>query len=248
MKIGIIGYGFVGKATEYLLQRTDAEIVISDPALGYEGDISECKYAFLCVPTPLNDNILDMSILTEVYVALPPGVVPVVRSTIGPDQVTQFPHAIMMPEFLREQHWKEDVDDLYLPIVLGDNHSAPKLYELIGQTEKELILTSPFNAMMYKLARNSALAIRVGVANELHAVCERYGAQYNDLQEILCADPIIGGSHWDAPGPDKKFGFGGKCLPKDLTHMASMCYNTHNVFETTLKQNLTWRNKNVVDG
>jgi UDPglucose 6-dehydrogenase len=35
-------------------------------------------------------------------------------------------------------------------------------------------------------------------------------------------DVRTGKSHWDFPGPDGKFGYSGKCFPKDTNHFASM--------------------------
>ena len=60
---------------------------------------------------------------------------------------------------------------------------------------------------------------------------------YSVLQEFLEADENLGGTHWAVPGPDKKEGFGGTCLPKDLTHASSLLYNTHNIMNTALEAN-----------
>ena len=71
MKVAIIGYGFVGKATEYFLTKgfdqgyRPFEIIISDPAKGYEvPNWSGIEYAFICVPTNLKGDKLD-AIITE---------------------------------------------------------------------------------------------------------------------------------------------------------------------------------------
>ena len=121
-KIAIIGYGFVGKATEYLLQKHidgQQEIFIHDPDLGHKiKNWAEIDYAFICVPTNLKGNKLDTSIIDKVLKGLSERscagqIVPVIRSTIGPDQAIQYANRglIIMPEFLREKHWKEDVDN-----------------------------------------------------------------------------------------------------------------------------------------
>jgi UDP-glucose 6-dehydrogenase len=36
----------------------------------------------------------------------------------------------------------------------------------------------------------------------------------------------VGKTHWDVPGPDGDFGFGGKCFPKDTNHFASLAPDT----------------------
>lgn len=252
MRFLIVGYGFVGKATEYLLSKiTDAEnIFIHDPALGYVNDSTDMDYTFLCVPTPSNGSCLDVSLLETVwteYDAVMEGSI-VIRSTIGPDQVKKFPGAIIMPEFLRERSWKQDVDDVSLPFVigcLGTTFNPKKMYELVSQFDmlKDVTILTPKQASMFKLARNSALAMRVALANEYYDICQREGMDYSDIRDLLTSDVWTGGTHWDVPGPDGEAGFGGTCFPKDLTHMSSLCYNEHNIMNEALEQNIIRREK-----
>ena len=67
MKIGIIGFGFVGHAIGWA-HRTD-DLVIRDPKLQDSADISEftgCDAIFVCVPTPsTEDGHCDSSILEQ---------------------------------------------------------------------------------------------------------------------------------------------------------------------------------------
>ena len=49
------------------------------------------------------------------------------------------------------------------------------------------------------------------------------------------------GTHWEVPGPDGEFGFGGTCLPKDLTHASGLVYNENNIMKTALEANKTRR-------
>ena len=131
--IAIIGYGFVGNATEYLFDSfyPGTEIQIHDPDKGHEiEDWNGIQYAFICVPTNLKGNKLETSIIDKVLKGLSERscageIVPVIRSTIGPDQALEYAKnygAIMMPEFLREKHWKQDVIDTNIPILIGCNY------------------------------------------------------------------------------------------------------------------------------
>lgn len=241
MKILIVGYGFVGTATHYLFEDTDAVIYIHDPEKGYNNIGGHYDYIFLCVPTNINPekNILDISILKEVYEEWNMYGQVVIRSTIGPDQVDEFPDAIMMPEFLREKHWKEDVKDPTLPIIVSDKDFSIELHQLFAQ--KKVYCLEPKETMMFKLARNSALAMKVAVANEFYQICDSLDMDYSAIQTLLEEDPAVGGTHWQCPGPDGKVGFGGKCLPKDLTHMESLCYNKDNIMKQALLDNLVRR-------
>ena len=255
MKVAIIGYGFVGKATEYLLQRGDSEIFIHDPLLGYSIELDdpvwdEIEFAFVCVPTPTNPETgaLDASVAVQEALILPNTCVPVIRSTLGPDHVYRFPErTIFMPEFLRESSWKSDVDDPALPLIFGASAPAVapwlpipegaancRIVNLMNalHTGKRILFVDSELACMYKVARNTALAMTVAVANQLSEACEVTGVNYSDLSEMLTDDPVLANSHWDVPGPDGKSGFGGKCLPKDLSHAATLSH-TYGMFPTS---------------
>lgn len=243
MNVAIVGYGFVGQATEYLLQKTHCSIQIHDPYKNLICDFDNVEYAFLCVPTPLNGKDLDISILKEVYNEYKDKCQLIIRSTIGPDQVSEFSAAYIMPEFLREKHWKADVDDANLPLILGMNGIDGEFGEIFDNIGKTVHLCSPKEASMFKLMRNTALAMRVALANEFYEICNRESLDYATMAEMLKTDAWTGGTHWDVPGPDGKLGFGGNCFPKDLTHMANLCYNDLNIMKVALNINDVRRNK-----
>ena len=236
MKVLIVGYGFVGKATEYLLTKVGAEISVYDPPLGFDSANSEVDYVFLCVPTPLKGDKLDTTILEEVYQQFNNKQV-VIRSTIGPDQVEKFPDAIIMPEFLRERSWKEDVDNPNLPLVIGFPGEVHEGFVSTFNNVKTPTVLGAKGASMFKLARNASLAMRVALANDFYEICQKHGIQYNEVANLLQTDIWLGGTHWQVPGPDGELGFGGNCFPKDLTHIANLCYNTYNPMATALTQN-----------
>lgn len=243
MKILIVGHGFVGTATEYLFRKTKAEIHIHDIVKGSTGFCDEdiFDYIFLCVPTPMDYKTgkLDISILADAYEEWNWRGQTVVRSTIGPDQVDLFPNAIMMPEFLREKHWKKDVDDPKLPLVVSDYDTVAKFEKMFPG--KNVYYLRPKVAMMYKLARNTILAMRVALANNLKEICDEQGIEWDTLAFMFQGEAALGYSHWQVPGNDNKPGFGGKCLPKDLTHMASLCYNDDNLLQKALDENMVRR-------
>ena len=59
IKIGIIGYGFVGQAIDYAFTSTAVEKFYVDPKLGTTmEDLIEFDpdYTFICVPTPMRDD------------------------------------------------------------------------------------------------------------------------------------------------------------------------------------------------
>ena len=248
-KVAIVGYGFVGKATEYFLrQHTDRyqDIEIHDPALGKKiKDWKGIDYAIICVPTPLKGSKraqrrrLDTDIIDAVCKKVYSKVDRIViRSTIGPDQTAKYTKnygAIIWPEFLRERWWREDVDNPELPMVIG-GYQMENFINLV-QCHKDIIEVKPDEAAMMKVARNAALAVKVGLANEFKNICDEWDMDYNTLAAFLSADPNLGKTHWDVPGPDGKVGFGGTCLPKDLTHTSSLCYNSDNILKVAVDAN-----------
>ena len=243
MKVAIIGYGFVGKATEYFLtEKLYGEfsgVYIHDPDLGYNVDNwDEIDYAFICVPTNLNNGRLDTSIIDTILLELHVGVQPVIRSTIGPDQCVAYANRgiIIMPEFLREKHWKEDVDNPNIDLLIGC-YNCEEFVNLMSCGNKFVKQVTPIEASAIKMFRNAALAVKVGLANDFKGICDVLDTDYEVIKEFLENDENLGGTHWAVPGPDKKEGFGGTCLPKDLTHASSLLYNTHNIMNTALEAN-----------
>jgi UDP-glucose 6-dehydrogenase len=262
MKAAILGYGFVGKATEQLLIDTEFDIVIQDPALGLKiDDWTDVEYVFICVPTPLyatsfvDENGSKIPVCGRLELRLvdnairsiptcPNGKPPriVIRSTIGPDQLSA--DWLFMPEFLREIHWAEDVANKDKSIIIG-GHGAAALGALMPKGRQVKIVTAKA-AAIFKLSRNAMLAAKVIMANEIKEVCETYQVDYETVKELFIVDGTLGTTHFDVPGPDGKSGFGGKCLPKDTEHFAGLLPSTDrfsavNIFNTTVIENQKYR-------
>lgn len=233
--IAILGYGFVGQATELLLNRCGHEVVhIQDPDKGYViADWNGIKWVFVCLPTPNFDGSLEIDLLEVMYNhVLQCGATPVIRSTVGPDQVERFPDAVWMPEFIRERHWQHDVKHTHALLFGGD--VGPGLRALFG----DLIINcvDARTAMLFKIARNAALATKVTLANELYELCEQLDTDYPQLESLLVQDGCMGTTHWQVPGPDGSRGFGGNCLPKDTWHLAELM-NSDSVLHRVLDVN-----------
>tara|TARA_B100000519_G_C13800328_1_gene230832 strand:- start:3 stop:389 length:387 start_codon:yes stop_codon:yes gene_type:complete len=76
---------------------------------------------------------------------------------------------------------------------------------------------------MIKTTTNSFFATKVTFANMLYDVCGSLGINYDNMVEAMQeADPRVGDLHWQVPGHDGKRGFGGKCLPKELSSMIAI--------------------------
>jgi UDPglucose 6-dehydrogenase len=126
------------------------------------------------------------------------------------------------PEFLKEG---AAVDDFMRPdrVVVGARRPevAGLLHELYApflRTERPFLVMSPESAEMTKYAANALLATKISFINEMANLCERMGADVNDVRRGIGHDERIG-FQFLFPGA----GYGGSCFPKDvqaLIHMA----------------------------
>jgi len=192
--------------------------------LGASEAVADREVAFLCVPTPQNDDgTADLSYIeaasAEIAPVLPSESIVVNKSTVpvgstrvvervlGRPDVT----VVSNPEFLREG---SAVQDFLHPdrIVIGceDQSAAIKVLSLYLGVTAPTVVTDPASAETIKYAANAFLATKLSFVNAIAAVCEGVGADVNDVILGLGYDTRIG-SEFLRPGP----GWGGSCFPKD---------------------------------
>lgn len=257
MKIGIIGGGFVGKATNLLRCKDittfvyDIQPELCNPLSTSFEDVLRCEIIFICVPTPsrTDDNSCDTSIVEKVVEKLKsckfPGQIFIRSTTIpGTAERLQVNH---MPEFLTEANWEHDFRTCR-NWVFGVIQDSQKTKDAITKmmkyaldnkciqisTRVELHFVSPTEAECVKYFRNTFLATKVSLCNEFYDYCQKKNVTYETVRKIMTTDPRIGPSHTFVPH-NKKFGFGGSCLPKDTK---ALCQDgSFLILEAVLKQN-----------
>jgi UDPglucose 6-dehydrogenase len=118
------------------------------------------------------------------------------------------------PEFLREG---SAIEDFMRPdrVVIGtDSETAQevmrKLYRPLFLIETPILFTSRQTAELIKYAANTFLATKITFINEIADLCEKVGADVQDVAKGIGLDGRIGGKFLHA-GP----GYGGSCFPKD---------------------------------
>ena len=118
------------------------------------------------------------------------------------------------PEFLREG---SAINDFMRPdrVVIGCDSSKAKkilseLYRPLYLLETPIIFTKRETAELIKYAANSFLATKITFINEISDLCEKVGANVNDVSTGIGLDGRIG-KKFLHPGP----GYGGSCFPKD---------------------------------
>ena len=134
------------------------------------------------------------------------------------------------PEFLREG---SAIEDFLRPdrVVCGAETPAARtvleqLYRPLNLLETPILFTEIETAELIKYATNSFLATKITFINELADLCERIGADVQQVAKGIGLDGRIGRKFLHA-GP----GYGGSCFPKDTLALL----RTAEQFETPLR-------------
>jgi len=246
-RIGIVGRGFVGSAVEFgFSDKTEYVLFINDKdesksVNSLEDVVSYSDFIFLSVPTPSNedgsvnlnyveDALQEISFLTSDIEqgAFSLDNIILIRSTIPPgttrklQQKYQNLNLVFNPEFLTERSANFDFINQTRFILGGDKKHTNKVADLyrwrFGETIP-VIETSYQTAELIKYMNNCFFATKVSFLNEMRQVSDLCEADWNMAVEGFIRDGRIGHSHMNVPGPDGKFGFGGKCFPKDVSAM-----------------------------
>lgn len=118
------------------------------------------------------------------------------------------------PEFLREG---SAIEDFMRPdrVVVGSNSERAfdvldELYRPLSLNRTPVMRTTLETSELIKYATNSFLATKITFINEIADLCERAGANVQDVARGIGLDGRIGPKFLH-PGP----GYGGSCFPKD---------------------------------
>ncbi len=125
------------------------------------------------------------------------------------------------PEFMKQG---AAIDDFTRPdrVVFGADNPAvveimKELYAPFMRKSERILVMTPASAEMTKYAANAMLATRISFMNEIAGLCERYGADVEQVRRGVGSDSRIGNAFL-FPG----VGYGGSCFPKDVTALISM--------------------------
>ena len=261
--IGIIGYGYVGKAFDAFF-KTHYEVKIYDPAYDYsvtKDEINKCDVGVICVPTPSNtDGSCNISIVEESVSWLETPII-LIKSTVEIGTVKSLvnkynKNIVFSPEFAGEsKYWTPngfttDVKQTPFFIFGTENkelgYKLIELYMPITGPSKTYRVTDSISAEITKYVENTYFAMKVAFVNEIYDLCEKSGTNWNEVRDLWLLDPRTNKSHTAVFINER--GFGGKCLPKDTKAMVGYGDKIGvdlSILKTVLRSNENQLKKNV---
>ncbi|MFN3608847.1 MAG: UDP-glucose dehydrogenase family protein [Hyphomonas sp.] len=143
------------------------------------------------------------------------------------------------PEFLREG---AAIKDFKIPdrVVVGTDDERARnvmkeLYRPLFLNETPILFTSRRTSELIKYAANAFLAVKITFINEMADLCEKVGANVQEVSRGIGLDGRIGAKFLNA-GP----GYGGSCFPKDtlaLTKTANDYGSPVRIVDTVISVN-----------
>ena len=198
--------------------------------------IANALFIFNCVGTPPKaDGSCDLSFvhavaaqigerIDEYKIIINKSTVPVgtagqvrdiIQDKIGQRDLQIEFDVVSNPEFLKEG---DAVSDFMKPdrVIVGtDNVRTAKLLEALyapfARSRDKLMVMGVRSAELTKYAANCMLASKISFINEIANICEKVGADVNDVRRGIGSDHRIG-YKFIYPG----VGYGGSCFPKDV--------------------------------
>ena len=226
MKIGIVGYGWVGKAMHKLFPNAQIyDCYQSD----YNRPLTGCDLAFVAVPTPWSSwsesAELDCSAVEDAVEKCGCNFI-VIRSTTHPgfaDRLSKkFPNKriVVQPEYLGEspQHPFLEMDSRQFMILGGEPEDRRRVIECYQQVYNANITVrqvTRLEAEIIKLTENRAIFYKIMQCQELYDACEAAGVDYYTVRDAVYHDDPRFNLWWTFVYPQSR-GANSKCIPKDV--------------------------------
>lgn len=234
-RVAVCGVGVVGGAVVTCLERKGVDVIAYDKykngGMGRIRDILEAKIVFLCLPTLYDAEIkqYDKSAIHEVCSFLSSmnyeGLV-VLKSTVEPGTSRLLKEKYNLrivhnPEFLTAQTAVQDFENQDHIVISGETKDSPDVLELEAFYMKTWGLFAQYSlcvweeSEMMKLGVNTFYSVKIQFFNELYALANKIGADYDHVMNLMLKNKWIAKHHTKVPGTDGKLSYGGMCFPKD---------------------------------
>ena len=129
------------------------------------------------------------------------------------------------PEFLAEGTAIQDLFKSDRVLIGGDKtetgqQAVQSLVDIYANwiPREKILTTNVWSSELAKLASNAMLAQRISSINSLSALCEKTGANIDELSKAIGSDHRIGPHFLKA-----SVGFGGSCFQKDILNLVYLC-------------------------
>lgn len=230
MRIGIVGYGVVGKALGRLFgyEAGKSGVEVYDKhTVGLGGTerqkaVQHCDLVFVAVPTVEKaDGSCDLSAVEEVVSWVNPPMC--LKSTVPPGTVDRLARQTgkpiaFSPEYVGETPWHpwKGIESHGFVIVGGEKPLCERVVrayqEVLGPLVR-YVMTDAKTAELCKYMENAFLATKVAFVNQFYDLAQGFGVSFEALRELWLLDERIGRSHTIVT--DER-GYRGRCLPKDM--------------------------------
>ncbi len=256
MKLAVLGHlGCVGSAVKSGLERVGHKVIGHDTRAGTKiEDVLDTKVAFICVPTPSNqDGSCNTDIVESVVKSLNDlnysGII-AIKSTVQPGTClnlqNKYPNQYIcfVPEFLRERSAFSDFVENHNVCVIGTNNDY--VYQQVvlahGKLPKKFVQLTPTEAELVKYYHNVFNALRVVWANNFYDICQKLKADYTKVKDAALAQGAFLDLYMDC---NENFrGYCGVCLPKDSKALSSLAHQLGvpgKLFDVIVEDNKLWR-------
>lgn len=226
----IIGFGWVGQYIGKYFKDSDIFDLDFEKNNIFDSHGGRWRLGFICVPTPMGDDgSCDISIVEDAiqkwkdkvdYFCL--------KSTVpvGTTEMLAERYGVKIcfsPEYLGETigHPMNEANPETFVILGGDKETTSVFAEawtVVTNSYSRILQTDHRTAELTKLMTNAYVATKVSFMNEFFDIAEESGVDFNELRELWLMDKRVSRSHTYVYRDNR--GFGGKCIPKDVSNLA----------------------------
>ena len=190
--------------------------------------LKKCEIIYICLPTNHTSKGLNIKLIDKYLDKLNKmkynGII-AIKSTLNPGDTEKFikkykflkKKICFVPEFLRERSSFKDFTKNHDLLLIGteDKSNCNKIIKNHGKYPKKISIIKTKEAELVKIYSNAYNATRIVFANSFYEICEKLNADYSIILKNYLMREMSSGKYLECSKNLR--GFGGKCLPKDLS-------------------------------
>lgn len=262
-KLGIVGVGFVGQAVARGFNLF-AEVFTYDKdpkkSANTLEEVLNTDFVFICLPTPMKSAEgaeADLSIIEDFFdianeklkekikpIFIIKSTVPIGTTVKLNEKYVDLP-IVHSPEFLTARTANLDFITPARNIVGGKEIYAEKVADLYKNRFPgvQCLTMSSDESEMVKYAINCFFATKIMFFNEMKTLAENKNINWDSFLEGFMSDGRIAHSHFQVPGHDGHYGFGGTCFSKDINALIKSIEDTG--FDPIVLKSVWEQNKRI---